>query len=113
MAGTKEGGIKTALKIKERIGNDYYKEIGRNGGRNGHTGGFAANPELAKIAGAKGGRISKRGPAFSRETLETIQNFLLDNPTMTFKEVAKKFGVGVGVVSREAKKLEDKKGEVQ
>ena len=27
------------------------------------VGGFAANPALAKIAGAKGGRISKRGPA--------------------------------------------------
>lgn len=26
-----------------------------------HAGGFAANPELAKIAGAKGGRISRRG----------------------------------------------------
>ncbi|MEO8691850.1 MAG: KGG domain-containing protein, partial [Candidatus Saccharimonas sp.] len=25
-----------------------------------HTGGFAANPELARIAGAKGGRISRR-----------------------------------------------------
>ena len=37
--------------------------VGSKGGRNGHTGGFAANPELAKIAGAKGGRISKRGKA--------------------------------------------------
>lgn len=33
------------------------------GGRNGHTGGFAANRELAKIAGRKGGLKSKRGPA--------------------------------------------------
>lgn len=33
------------------------------GGKNGHTGGFASNPELAKMAGAKGGRISKRGKA--------------------------------------------------
>ena len=37
--------------------------IGRKGGKNGHTGGFAANPALARIAGAKGGRISHRGPA--------------------------------------------------
>ena len=29
----------------------------------GLTGGFAANPALARIAGAKGGRISRRGPA--------------------------------------------------
>ena len=27
------------------------------------SGGFASNPELARIAGAKGGKISKRGPA--------------------------------------------------
>lgn len=34
--------------------------IGSKGGQNGHTGGFAANPELARTAGAKGGRISRR-----------------------------------------------------
>lgn len=34
--------------------------IGSKGGQNGHTGGFAARPELARTAGAKGGRISKR-----------------------------------------------------
>lgn len=32
---------------------------GAKGGRNGNTGGFAANPELARIAGAKGGRNRK------------------------------------------------------
>lgn len=31
------------------------------GGRNGHTGGFAANPELARVVGAIGGKKSKRG----------------------------------------------------
>ena len=35
-------------------------EIGRRGGKNGTTGGFAANRELASIAGTKGGRISRR-----------------------------------------------------
>lgn len=63
MAGTKEGAIKAAATNKARHGNDFYKEIGAMGGRNGHTGGFAANPALARIAGAKGGRISRRGPA--------------------------------------------------
>lgn len=38
-------------------------QMGRLGGQNGHTGGFAANPALARIAGAKGGSISRRGPA--------------------------------------------------
>lgn len=60
MAGTKTGGKKAAATNLERHGRDFYREIGAKGGRNGHTGGFASNPELAKIAGAKGGRISKR-----------------------------------------------------
>ena len=38
-------------------------QMGRLGGQNGHTGGFASNPALARIAGAKGGRKSRRGPA--------------------------------------------------
>ena len=60
MAGTVEGARKTALKNLERNPN-FYREIGAKGGRNGHTGGFAANPELARIAGKKGGQISRRG----------------------------------------------------
>ena len=49
--------------LKDKNGKDFYREIGRKGGQNGHTGGFASNPELARKAGAKGGRISKRGKA--------------------------------------------------
>lgn len=63
MAGTKEGAKKAAQTNIKKYGKDFYRENGRKGGHNGHTGGFAANPELAKIAGAKGGRISKRGKA--------------------------------------------------
>lgn len=59
MAGTREGGLKAA---KKNLANDpnFYRRIGAIGGRNGKTGGFAANPELARWAGAKGGRISRR-----------------------------------------------------
>ena len=35
-------------------------EAGRMGGKVGTTGGFYANRELASIAGAEGGRISRR-----------------------------------------------------
>lgn len=63
MAGTKKGGAKAAATNRKKYGDNFYAEIGAKGGRNGHTGGFAANPELAKIAGAKGGKVSKRGPA--------------------------------------------------
>lgn len=63
MAGTKAGGMKAARTNKELWGEDFYKRIGQKGGRNGHTGGFASNRELARIAGAKGGQKSRRGPA--------------------------------------------------
>lgn len=62
MSGTKAGGLKAAATNKKRHGEGFYARIGAKGGRNGHTGGFASNPELARIAGAIGGRKSKRGP---------------------------------------------------
>lgn len=70
MAGTKEGGQKAAIK---NLANDplFYKKIGSKGGQNGHTGGFAANPELARIAGAKGGRISRRRTM----TIAEVENY--------------------------------------
>lgn len=60
MAGTKAGGVKAAATNKAKHGSDFYAKIGAKGGKLGRTGGFAANPELARIAGAKGGRISRR-----------------------------------------------------
>lgn len=59
MAGTKAGGQKAAAKNQASDPN-FYAKIGAIGGRNGRTGGFAANRELARIAGAKGGRKSRR-----------------------------------------------------
>lgn len=60
MAGTKVGGKAAASTNKTKYGKDFYARIGAMGGKKGHTGGFAANPELARIAGQKGGRISRR-----------------------------------------------------
>ena len=60
MSVTKAGGLKAARTNKELHGKDFYKRIGAQGGRNGHTGGFSLNPALARVAGAKGGRISSR-----------------------------------------------------
>lgn len=70
MAGTKAGGIKAAETNMKRHGRDFYARIGARGGRVSSTGGFASEkkgedgltgPERAKIAGAKGGSISRRG----------------------------------------------------
>jgi general stress protein YciG len=62
MAGTKIGGMKAAATNKAKHGSDFYAKIGKKGGENGRTGGFAANPELARIAGRKGGQVSRRRP---------------------------------------------------
>ena len=70
MAGTPEGGRTAAKTNKERHGKNFYANIGRKGGKKGHTGGFASEKvgkdgltgfERAAIAGKKGGEISKRG----------------------------------------------------
>ena len=64
MPQTKAGALKAAQTNKLRHGKDFYKRIGQKGGsKSGVRKGFAADPELAKIAGAKGGRISRRGAA--------------------------------------------------
>lgn len=50
MSGTKAGGLKAAQTNRQKYGKEFYSQIGRKGGQNGHTGGFAANPALARIA---------------------------------------------------------------
>ena len=54
-------GKKTAAKAYAKYGDDYYKEIGRAGGLYKGVKGFATDPELARLAGAVGGKIGKRG----------------------------------------------------
>lgn len=59
MSGTKEGAAKSVAKL---LANDpnHFKRIGRKGGASSNTGGFAANPALAVLAGKKGG-VRRRG----------------------------------------------------
>lgn len=61
MAGTSKGGKAAANTNKTKYGSDFYARIGSMGGKKGTTGGFYANRDLARSAGAKGGRISRRG----------------------------------------------------
>lgn len=63
MAGTKDGGRKAASTNKAKYGADFYARIGQMGGKLGHTGGFYKNRELARVAGQRGGRVSRRGAA--------------------------------------------------
>lgn len=81
MSGTINGGKKAAKTNLKLHGKDFYKEIGRKGGKRSSTGGFASQKvgldgltglERARIAGAKGGRKSKRTPASIKELRERI-----------------------------------------
>ena len=74
MSGTLEGGKKACKTNLEKYGKDFYANIGRKDGKNGHSGGFASDKvgkdgltgyERARVAGKKGGEISKRGKAIS------------------------------------------------
>ena len=93
MAGTTEGGLKASVTNKQKYGKEFYQAIGRIGGHRGHTGGFAANPELAKIAGSLGGRRSKRGKAIyesaeQREHLKQIrQDEIEEEIEKTYKKI--------------------------
>lgn len=65
MPGTIAGGRRAAATNKAKYGEDYYKNIGKKGGsvRRPETRWWNRHPEMARAAGAKGGSISKRGPA--------------------------------------------------
>ena len=76
MSGTKAGAMKAAATTKTKYGKDFYRNAGRKGGANGHTGGFASDKvgsdgltghQRARIVGAIGGSISRRGPAKIKE----------------------------------------------
>lgn len=60
MAGTKAGGQAAAKTNKAKYGSDFYAKIGAQGGTKSTKGGFYANRELARIAGSKGGKVSRR-----------------------------------------------------
>lgn len=65
--GTPAGGRKAASTNKKKYGKDFYANIGRKGGASGGTGGFFANPALARVAGSIGGRNSYKGFKYTHE----------------------------------------------
>jgi hypothetical protein len=66
MAGSKASGKKAAETIRKRYGADYYAKVGAMGGRQTYESGklfmngFAGHRELARVVGARGGRVSRR-----------------------------------------------------
>ncbi len=80
MAGTVAGGLKAAKTLRKLHGKDFYRKIGRIGGSARVPKGFAIDkrswlervilnqPSLAQLAGAKGGKISKRRKAYANRS---------------------------------------------
>lgn len=72
MSGTLAGGLKARDTNKAKYGKSFYSDIARIGGsrgaKDGVIKGFAANRELARTAGAKGGYKSRRGKAKVAQT---------------------------------------------
>lgn len=65
MSGTREGNAKVVITLKQKYGDDYFKRIGAVGGKKSIGGGFAAGEEgraRARVYGAIGGKLGKRGP---------------------------------------------------
>ena len=60
MSGTIEGGLKTAATNKLKYGENYYRDMGRIGGAKGRGHAFGHGKVDPRVAGAKGGKISKR-----------------------------------------------------
>ena len=103
MSGTKEGGRKAAITNKKRYGIEFYKNAGHIGGSAYHRKprGFGANPALAKIAGAKGGKNSVRGKALAEELKEQIRAKIKEG--MRIKDIAELLEVSEASVVRYGK----------
>ena len=73
-------------------GDDYYKKIGKLGGSAKVKKGFGKNPELASIAGKKGGRATPYAE-LSLSATEHIQRVLLKNEKFGVKEEKSRYEV--------------------
>ncbi len=90
MTGTVLGG-KKAAQANLKKDSAFYKKIGALGGKSGKAQGtikgFQLNPEHTRLAGAKGGRISRKGHKYlyTKEGL----SYYIENSSqsvVTFKE---------------------------
>ena len=114
-AGTKEGDLATE-RWKKTMENKFgsreavVKEFQRRGRKGGSKGGirkgFAANPAMAKIAGGKGGRISRRGPGSTVKTkiepnADKIEKLYFNG--FSVPQISKKLNIPYGTLLKWAK----------
>lgn len=73
-------------------GEDYYKKIGKLGGAAKVKKGFGKNPQLASIAGKKGGRATPYAE-LSFTASDNIQRVLLKNEKFDVKEEKSRYEI--------------------
>lgn len=94
MAGTIEGGRKARETNYKKYGEDFYREIGKKGGMISTTGGFASNLELAKAAGAKGGKISSRGKSYEYEWMRNKKKAMkMLKEGASYRDISRAIGI--------------------
>jgi len=101
MSGTKAGGKKAAKTTRKLHGEDFYKRIGAIGGKNGHKGGFAANPDMASYWGRIGGKKSVRSGAYTallEINKKRIKKMYFDH--VSYAEIAREIGIPYAPVRR-------------
>lgn len=101
MSGTKLGGLKAAKTNMERYGKGYYANIGAAGGKKGHTGGFA-NKELARRAGAMGGRKSRRAEGVQEKLDASFKDYIKQQweDGNSIRAIAARIGVADSTIKR-------------
>lgn len=100
MSGTVAGGKTAAVSNKAIYGQDFYARIGSIGGRNGHSGGFAAmTPERRSECGRKGGTRSRRLPRY---------RVMFNGEVMSQGEVAERIGITKQWVSQLLRQKDNK-----
>ena len=105
MPGNRIGGLKAAQTNLKKQGPDFYRRIGAKGGRNGSTGGFAGNSAAARAAGAKGGRISHRGPGVQDRLVKHLDKIMdAYNNGASYISLANKYECCVSTMSKFIKK---------
>lgn len=86
MSGTRLGGVKAAENIKKKYGDDFFKKIGQIGGK-APVGGFSKNPQLAKKAGAMGGKKSRRSAPITYCVYDLDGRLLMAGPPKKIAEL--------------------------
>lgn len=113
---TEAGGKKAVEKFRktmlelygsEEAMREHYRQMGKKGGMMSSSGGFAANPELAKTAGRKGGSMSRgsytKGYSKRWREIAPEAQAMYRTGEYSIREIAEKFDFGVSAMRRRLK----------